>query len=87
MQGLLVKYLFINITNAIFKHFFVKVGKILKGSLDLIPSPSLSVKIQIRGGKVCLRCKGETLLGIVNKLFVFKSLLTSPSNVLPYYLK
>ena len=59
-----------------------KVEKILKGSLDLIPSPSPSVKIQIMGGKVCLRCKGKTLLGIVNKLLKTKSLLTSPSNVL-----
>ena len=33
------------------------VEKILKGSLDLIPSPS--VKIQIMDGKVCLRCKGN----------------------------
>ena len=64
-----------------------KVEKILKGSLDSIPSPSPSVKIQIMGGKVCLRCKGKTLLGIVNKLLKTKSLLTSPSNVLPYYLK
>ena len=64
-----------------------KVDKILKCSLDLIPSPSPSVKIQIVGGKVCLRCKGKTLLGIVNKLFVFKSLLTKPSNVLPLHLK
>jgi hypothetical protein len=45
-----------------------KVENILKGSLDSIPSPSTSVKIQIMGGKVCLRCKGKTLLGIVNKL-------------------
>ena len=37
-----------------------KVEKILKGSLDLIQSSSLSVKIQIIGGKVCLRCKGKT---------------------------
>ena len=57
---------------------FIKVEKILKGSLDSIPSPSPSVKIQIMGWKVCLRCKGKTLLGI---------LLTSPSNVLPCYLK
>ena len=64
-----------------------KVEKTLKGSLDLIPSPSLLVKIQIMSGKVCLRCKGKTMLGVVNKLFVFKSLLTSPSNVLPCYLK
>ena len=44
----------------------VKVEKILKGNLDSISSPS--VKIQIMGGKVCLRCKGKTLLGVVNKL-------------------
>ena len=31
--------------------------------------------------------KGKTLLGVVNKLLRRKSLLTSPSNVLPYYLK
>ena len=56
-----------------------KVEKILKGALDLIPSPSPLVKIQIIGGKVCLRGKSKTLLDIVNKLF--------PSNVLPYYHK
>ena len=56
-----------------------KVEKILKGSMDSILSPS--VKIQII---VCLRCKGKTLLGIVNKLLKTKSLLTSPSNILPY---
>ena len=66
---------------------FRKVEKILKGSLDSIPSPSPSVKVQIMGGKVSLRCKGKTLLGVVNKLLKTKSLLTSPSNVLPYYLK
>jgi hypothetical protein len=65
--------------------FPLKVEKILKGSLDLIPSPS--VKIQILGGKVCLRCKGKILLGVVNKCLKTKSLLTSTSNVLPYYLK
>ena len=61
-----------------------KVEKILKASLDLIPSPS--VKIQIMGGKVCLRCKSKTLLGICQQTFENKK-LTSPSNVLPYYLK
>ena len=45
-----------------------KVENILKGSLDSIPSPSPFVKIQIRGGKVRLRRKGKTLLGVVNKL-------------------
>jgi hypothetical protein len=64
-----------------------KVEKILKGSLDLIPTPSPLVKIQIMGGKVCLRCKGKKLLGVVNKLLKTKSLLTSPTNVLPYYVK
>ena len=64
-----------------------KVELFLKGSLDLIPSPSPSVKIQIMGRKVCLRCIGKTLLGDVNKLFVFKSLLTTLSNVLPLHLK
>ena len=65
----------------------IKVKKILKGSLDSIPSPSPSVKIQIMGGKVGLRCKGNILLGAVNKLLKAKSLLTSASNVLPYYLE
>ena len=65
----------------------VKVKKILKGSLNLISSPSPSLKIQIMGGKVCLRCKDKTLLGVVNKHLKTKSLLKSLSNVLPYYLK
>ena len=47
--------------------YFIKVEKILKCSLHLIPSPS--VKIQIIGRNDFLRCKGKTLLGIVNKLF------------------
>ena len=45
-----------------------KVEKILKGSLDSIPSPSPSVKIQFMGGKIGLRGKGKKLLGDVNKL-------------------
>ena len=45
----------------------------------MISSSSPSLKIQIMGGKVGLRHKGKTLLGIVNKLFVVKSLLTTPS--------
>jgi len=62
----------------------LKVEKILKGSLDSIPSPSPSVKIQIMSGKVCLSCKGKTLLAVVNKLLKSKCLLTSTSNFLPY---
>ena len=37
-----------------------KVEKILKGSLDSIPAPSPSVKIQIMSRNVCLSCKGKT---------------------------
>ena len=69
------------------EHSNVKVEKILEGSLDSIQSPSPSVKIHILGGKVRLRCKCKSLLGVVNKLLKTKSLLTSPSNVLPYYIK
>ena len=69
------------------KIVIIKVEKILKGSVDSIPSPLPSVKIQIMGGKVCLSCKGKTLLGIINKLLNTKSLLTSAINFLPYYLK
>ena len=47
-----------------------KVEKILKGSLDLIPLPSPSVKIQIMAGKVCLRGKGKTLSPISHKIFL-----------------
>ena len=54
-----------------------KVEKMLKGSLDLIPSPSPSVQIQIMGGKLCLRCKGKKLLNVQqtfeNKNFVDNS--------------
>ena len=64
-----------------------KVEKILKCILDSIPSPSPSVKIQNMGGKIWLRCKGKILLGIVDKLLKTKILLTSPSNVSPFYLK
>jgi len=67
----------------IWEHFqhFIKVEKILKDSLDLIPSP------QVMSRNVCSRCKGKPLLGIVNKRLKAKCLLTSPSNVLSYYLK
>ena len=68
----------------------LKVENILKGSLDSIPSPSTSVKVQIVGGKVCLKCKSKILLGVVNKLLKTKSMFTSPSNAMfciTYYLK
>ena len=53
-------------------YFNRTVEKILKGSLDSIPSPSQLVKIQIMGGKVSLRCKDKLLLGLVNKLLKTK---------------
>ena len=56
------------------KKLLIKLEKISKGSLDLIPSPS--VKIQIMGGKVYSSWIVKIFLGAVNKLFV-----------LPYYLK
>ena len=49
-----------------------KVKKIIEDSLNSIPSPLPSVKIEIMGGKVGLRCKGKTLLGVVNKSFAQK---------------
>jgi hypothetical protein len=70
----------LNVNDAL---YLLLVENILKGSLDSIPSPSPSVKIQIMGGKLC---KGKTLLGVVNKLLKTKNLVTSPNNVLPYYL-
>ena len=72
---------------AVDSSLYIKVENILIGSLDSIPSPSSSVEIQIMGGKICMRCKGKTLLGVVNKLLKTKSLMTSPSNILPLYLK
>ena len=61
----------------------VKVKKNSEDKPDSIPSPSPLVKIQIIGMKV----KKKPLLGFVNKLFVFKSFLTTPSNVSPLNLK
>ena len=50
----------------------IKVENILKGSLDSIPSRTPSVKIQLMGGKVCLRYECKTLLGVVHKLMKTK---------------
>ena len=71
-KSLFILFVFIKVTKGqisapFYQH--VKVEKTLKGSLDSISSPSASVKIQIMGGKVCLKCKGKTLLG-ENKKFV-----------------
>ena len=65
-------------TQVHFYLLFLKVEKILKRSLDSIPSPSPLAKIQIMGEKVCLRCKGKALLGIVNKLLKTKCFALLP---------
>ena len=57
-------------------YVYTKVEKNEEDSLDLIPSPSPSVKIQIVGRKVYLRCQGKTLLGVVNKHSKTNSLST-----------
>ena len=55
-----------NFTKKVLKASNRKLEKILKGSLNSIPSHSPSVKIQIMGRKICLRCKGKTLLCVDN---------------------
>ena len=67
--------------------FLDKVEKIFKGSLDSIPSPSPSVKIQIMGMKVCLGCKGKALLGVVNnhQCFALMPQVNFPANNLNFY--
>ena len=56
-----------------------EVEKIFKSSLDSIPSPSTSVEIQIMDRKVCLRCKGKILLGVVSKHLKTKSCWHHPA--------
>ena len=79
----------IRCANAYFKKLesSLKVEKILKGSLDPIPSPSHLVIIQIMGRKsqFYLRCKGKTLLVIANKFLKKKQCFafTSEANF-PY---
>ena len=60
------------------------VEKILKGSLDLILSSSL--KIQIMGGKVCLRCKFKTSKLLKTKqCFALLPQVSFPANNLNFY--
>ena len=65
-----------------------KVEKILKGSLTLVPSPS--VKIQIMGKKVCLGCKGfenKKFVDITQQRFVLKPQVNFPANNLNFHKK
>ena len=57
----------------------LKWKKILEDSLDSIPSPSSSVKIQITGRKVGLRFKVKKLLGVVKTNSFVQILLTTHS--------
>ena len=61
---------------------FLKVEKILEGSLDSILSPS--VKNKILGGIASLKCKGKTFLGIGNKLLKKKVCWHHPAMVCLY---
>jgi hypothetical protein len=47
-----------------------------------IKTTDKNIKFKLLAGKN-LKLYGKTFLGDVNKLFVFKSLVTTPSNVLP----
>ena len=62
-----------------FRKIMIKVEKILKGSLDSIPSPSHSIKIQIMGGKVCLR---QNIAGHCQQTFCFQKFAVSTSSKL-----
>jgi len=70
------------------KYCFLKVEKVLKGSLDLIPSPSTTVKIQIMAVKFCLRCKGKTLfVDITQQCFALLPQVNFPANNFEFSLK
>ena len=63
--------------------YYCKVETVLKGiAWNRFHHLHLQWKFKLL--KVCSRCKGKTLLAVVNKLLKTKSLLTSPNNVLPY---
>ena len=55
MIRILVKFIDNSVLSSAFFGQKSKVAKILKDSLDSIPSPSPLVKIQVIGGKVYLR--------------------------------
>ena len=59
---------------SLYSKVLCKAETILKSILNLFSSPSPSLIIQIMDGKVCLRCEGKALLGVVNKLLKKRSL-------------
>jgi len=76
------------IAHPIFKADSGKVEKILKGSLDSIPSPSPSVKIQIMGGKVCFcqqTFKNKKFVDITQQCFALLPQVNFPANNLNFH--
>ena len=62
-----------------------KADKFLKSSLDLIPSPSPSVKIQIMCGKVYLMCKGKNFVDNTQQCFAFTPQANFPAHNLNFH--
>ena len=56
-----------------------KVEKISEDNLNLISSPSPSVKIQIMGGKVCFRCKGKKCWALSTSFLYSKNCWQHPA--------
>ena len=77
------------IAHPIFKADSGKVEKILKGSLDSIPSPSPSVKIQIMGaGKVCFcqqTFENKKFVDITQQCFALLPQVNFPANNLNFH--
>ena len=91
-----MEYFHLQICSCRFR-FLGKVENSFKRSLDLIPSTSPSVKIQIIGRKVFLRCKSKTFLDITQDFFfalfpplpiisIFTKLKVMGSNLLKSFL-
>ena len=67
-----------------------KIEKVLKGSLDLIPSPSTSMKIQIMGKKVCLAlckqtCENKKFVDITQQCFALLPKVNYSTNNLNFH--
>ena len=76
------------IAHPIFKADSGKVEKILKGSLDSIPSPSPSVKIQIMGWKVCFyqqSFENKKFVDITQQCFALLPQVIFPANNLNFH--
>ena len=75
---------FTNLAQALFLSQNQRCGMFFKVDLKREPGfDPISFTFSENSNHVRERYKGTTMLGIVNKLLKTKSLLTSPSNVLP----